>query len=611
MCKKYSRIRRKKYLGLTTSDSIFYLFLFSIIFTSTLFFSWKSLSQEVTKGFVQSDFKPNNAFRQGLEVATEINRHIKQVEDEKLISRINDIGYRVTYWASDPGIIYSFNLIKVKEPNAFALPGGFIFITEGILKIDLNDDELAMLLGHEAAHVKNRHHIKLQRRAGLLTLLQQLFIVGAIVGMKDSSYRPVRDPRRNPEYSNTGKSAVVNGLLTFGTLFKNLLNLSFSRKMEHQADHYGFHYAVQAGYNPAAMLSLMQKLHDRIFELPGINYWRTHPYFSERIKWAKAKSKVKWKKKEKLSQSEFRQQSQNDFLRADGYVNISSSHYLEKKDYLENLAFRANPTGKYADLILMDTVTSKKLAIEKQPSMKRNYGKLIKRYKHVEELLAISHPSGTRLKKVIAARKKLEIDCNKLLPRYEQLLDRKSIGIPLLENFRSNYPKHKRILEVLTRLGRNYRLGGNIKKAAKILLQAHSLKGDEKWKKQAEDELRLSYNQIKSPSMLMEVMEVASESDKEKLNLKMEEIIKEDLTLEKISDFLNKWPQSQFTEKIEKQLIKIAERKYSLGRILEASKEYQKALRNYNNLITNAIKTDYGKLAKQRIEIINNLQENK
>lgn len=561
---------------------------------------------------LESHFSPTNAFSMGLEIATAISEQIELVDDEEITQRVNDIGYKVAYWASDPEINFSYNVIKIKEPNAFALPGGFIFITEGMMKIGLTDDELAMLLGHESAHVKQNHFAKMQRRSGLLTMLQQLLIIGTIIGMQDSSSsRQIYDPRRQDEYQISGKAAVVNGLLTFGSLFKNLLELGYSRKYEHEADQLGFHYAVQAGYDPDAIVGLMQKLHNHIYEMPGIGYWRTHPYFYDRLERAEIRARIAEKPENKSDPALFRQQSQNGFLLAKNTINKKTINNKEQKIFLDKLAFQAAPKGKYIDKILDNMLTALRLREEDKPVIHRDFGTLLKHYNlALKQLETGEKGSGEIYENMTSERDRLEKERTSLLPRYLEILDRGDNNTEILKTFISNYPKHERVRDVYIRLAENYRLQGDTKEAIKSLIKAKdiiSIEGNAKEK--INEQIALLIPEIKEPALCLELLEIASDEDRKELEKQMEIVIEKHLTLENINTVLNQWPDSEYTPRIQLALDKTVEQEYNLGRILEAARDYQKALDVYNSIDMYAAQTKFGQLAKDRIDFIQRLEE--
>src|SRR4029079_16833584 len=95
--------------------------------------------------------------------------------------RVADIGYRLVQASGYTDMPITFYLADMAEPNAFALPGGQIFITRGIIEMGLSDDMLANLLGHELGHVVLQHGVKMERRATLLNVLSQAALIGVMI----------------------------------------------------------------------------------------------------------------------------------------------------------------------------------------------------------------------------------------------------------------------------------------------------------------------------------------------------------------------------------------------------------------------------------------------
>lgn len=558
---------------------------------------------------IYSDFSPDNSFLLGLDISAGIFKEIGFSDDEGMIKRINDIGYRVGYWAQDPKKLYSFNIIKFKEPNAFALPGGFIFLTEGMMRIGLTDDELAMLIGHEIAHVKGNHFAKMQRRQGLLNMLQQLMLVGVLFGMHDEGRRTTTtyDPRREPEYyGSSGKWAVAQGLMTFGSLFRSMLELGFSRKLEFEADSNGFLYAIKAGYKPEALVNLMQKLNNHIYETPGIGYWRTHPYFHDRIARAKVKARLEQGGERTSIPLDSRQQVQDAFLKAAGVIRMTQPDYIERRLFLEKLAFQAFPTGENVDWILGNLLIARQQEELKKPLLLRHYNSLIHSLINAHEVIARVVPESPRLVELTRQRMILEAERDELLPRFLEILTWDDVNRQLLETFIANFPHHDKVPEVSLRLADMYRLSGDNRMALKSLFQATATNASPDIAQQAVEQKRLLFPQIKDPAMCMALIEDASsEEDRAVLHQRMETIIASELTLEYIADFLTQYPETEFSEKMKEAWETQAEREYNLGRILEAARDYQEALEVFNRIVTYANPTSFCERARQRIEYIN------
>jgi len=152
---------------------------------------------------------------------------------------------------------YQFGVIREKDLNAFALPGGTIYVHSALAE-RADEDELAAVLAHEVGHVAARHAAKhLQADLGFTLLAQIAQAAGA-----------------GPESGKLANS--IYGLIRNG----------YSRRDELEADRLGLKYALRAGYNPEGMLTFFQKMleerpEDRMDQ--AMVWQRTHPLTSDRI----------------------------------------------------------------------------------------------------------------------------------------------------------------------------------------------------------------------------------------------------------------------------------------------------------------------------------------
>src|SRR5947209_12667303 len=108
----------------------------------------------------------------GQEAANEVEQTVGLVQDPVLLGYVREIGRRLALQAAPPEASYEFHVADDSEPNAFALPGGFVYVTRGILALVNSEDELAGVLGHEIGHVAARHSVQQVSRAapfGILT----------------------------------------------------------------------------------------------------------------------------------------------------------------------------------------------------------------------------------------------------------------------------------------------------------------------------------------------------------------------------------------------------------------------------------------------------------
>jgi predicted Zn-dependent protease len=167
---------------------------------------------------------------------------------------VQDLGRQLASRSERPDLDWTFRVVDDPVVNAFALPGGFIYVTRGILAHMNNEAELASVLGHEIGHVTARHSVSQLSKA---QLTQLGLGVGAIAA---------------PEYVDR-----YGALLSTGV---GLLFLKFSRDDERQADDLGLRYMITAGYDPEPMVDMFEML-DRVSEgsgggrVPG--WMSTHP----------------------------------------------------------------------------------------------------------------------------------------------------------------------------------------------------------------------------------------------------------------------------------------------------------------------------------------------
>ncbi|AMV71839.1 M48 family metallopeptidase [Desulfuromonas carbonis] len=186
-----------------------------------------------------------------------------EVNDPQLQAYVNRVGLSVARVSQRPGLPYSFTVVNDSSPNAFALPGGKIAITRGLLVNMDNEAQLAAILGHEVGHVNARDSVQGMQRGMLLNLG-----LGLLSGATDQSgYGPLAQQA--------------------GSLAAGLLDKSYSRDQERAADTLGIDYMVKAGYNPVGAVQV-QDFFYRKLEGGGEPQWlsglfRTHPFSKERL----------------------------------------------------------------------------------------------------------------------------------------------------------------------------------------------------------------------------------------------------------------------------------------------------------------------------------------
>ncbi len=185
--------------------------------------------------------------------AVQVAAQMGLYDNAELQEYVSNIGLEMAAKSEKPNLPWSFQVADDPLVNAFALPGGFIFVTRGILAYFNSEAELAGVLGHEIGHVTARHSAEQLSRASLA----QLGLVAGTVFV--------------PEFSPYANMA-AQGL--------GLLFLKFGRDDERQSDELGFRYMQTAGYNPTEMVDVFDML-DRVTQAAGgsgIPSWlSTHP----------------------------------------------------------------------------------------------------------------------------------------------------------------------------------------------------------------------------------------------------------------------------------------------------------------------------------------------
>ena len=196
--------------------------------------------------------------RMGESIAKAVEKEYKLVDDPLIQKRVEDIGKKIAQVCDRKEIDYYFKVIDDEEVNAFALPGGIIYVNSGLIERVANDDELACVLAHEVGHIVAKHSIKkLQAMMGynfLRILMAQAPDSGKLVTGTDIAF-----------------VQIIAG---------------YSREDELLADQLGARYARRAGFNPEAMISFLETLQEVTRRKPARpkSYIRTHPYVPDRIR---------------------------------------------------------------------------------------------------------------------------------------------------------------------------------------------------------------------------------------------------------------------------------------------------------------------------------------
>jgi predicted Zn-dependent protease len=197
----------------------------------------------------------------GQEEAAQVNAQLPMVQDAIINNYVNALGQRIARTTSRADLNWQFAVVNSDVVNAFALPGGFVYVNRGVLSRASNMSEVAGVLAHEIEHVVRRHSVKQMEQAQGANV--GVGILCALTGVCNSGVAQAA--------INVGGTAVF---------------AKFSRTDEVQADEGGFNNVVRAGINPRGMYTFFQKLLAEEQQSGNSNvaaWFSDHPGTSDRI----------------------------------------------------------------------------------------------------------------------------------------------------------------------------------------------------------------------------------------------------------------------------------------------------------------------------------------
>lgn len=197
----------------------------------------------------------------GQESAAAAEQQLPILNDRNVDAYVNRIGAKLAANAGGPQFQYRFRVVNASDINAFALPGGFVYVNRGILEQSRNEGEVAGVIAHEIAHVALRHGTHQASKAYLAQA--GISILGGVLGGKVGE----------------GAGQIINAVGGFGL---NALFLKYSRDLESQADIRGAQILTATGYSPGDMVSFFHTL-EKIDPSKKTSFLSDHPAPPDRI----------------------------------------------------------------------------------------------------------------------------------------------------------------------------------------------------------------------------------------------------------------------------------------------------------------------------------------
>jgi Zn-dependent protease with chaperone function len=201
----------------------------------------------------------------GKQAAAEVEKEYKLYDNKDILDKVDKIGKTLAAVSDDPSLPWTFKVVVSDEVNAFTLPGGFVYLTTGLLSFVSTDDELAGVIAHEIAHAARHHFIKLAEQQAKTEKQIAPFLLAALLGAKGSDFENIY----------------------LGLQLVEIAKMhSYGQTLEEDADLSGARYLIRAGkYNPAGILTFLEKL--ARMEERGVKQelgiLQTHPYAKERV----------------------------------------------------------------------------------------------------------------------------------------------------------------------------------------------------------------------------------------------------------------------------------------------------------------------------------------
>ena len=204
------------------------------------------------------DYSPEEENRIGKQISGNLLGAVPLVRDDALQRYVNLVGNWVALQTGRKNTTWHFGVLDTEDINAFAAPGGYIFLTKGLYRRLNNEAELAGVLGHEIAHVTRRHHLKVLKKSSL---------IGALGQVASSKAQ--------------GSDQMVQNLIGNGA---EIMARGLDKDAEFEADRVGIVFAARAGYDVWGLPTVLQDM----AALPAKDnrtslLYKTHPHPADRL----------------------------------------------------------------------------------------------------------------------------------------------------------------------------------------------------------------------------------------------------------------------------------------------------------------------------------------
>lgn len=558
--------------------------------------------------WAQTPSEPPADLKESLAFVVELGKHYEILDDDPDLERVNRIGYTLVKALENPKNTYSFQLVKMREPNAFALPAGFIFITTGLLDMGLSDDALAAVLGHEIVHAQNDHSKKMKRKQALLSVLGNALVLGALFGAsKSGSNQPVPgqpdlftlpDSQWGQYQQQSEANNIIQASIAFSVVMQALLMQGYSRDFEMESDREGTYLMAQAGFDPKGNIELLDTMRQKTYEAPGYGYWRSHPYLEDRAAMAEVRTGQLKASSVRSDPEGVRRQIQESLYRF-----AQTEKEPERARALELMARNAAPFGLTSFILHRKELEQRADAAGAKPFAERDYGPLLKGYEHLLEHFREDAEVASGMESARAEYERLKSENEACRPAFLGILDFGVPSLPFLKSFAGNYPDDPQAPYASLLLARNLFQLGEETEAVDALERAWA-SPDPGDRAMAEATVWTRLHQVRSITACQRLAEVFADTPLVPLiRQRFETVLPLVDSMKEARTFLDAYPDAPSRDRVLKRLEALAQAEWVKARVYEKMGDQQRALDGVNAILENA--PESAAAERIRTEILN------
>lgn len=521
-------------------------------------------------------------FAKSAHAAAEVTMQYGGYDSTAELARINRIGYELAQQSDFQSFPFTFGLADMAVPNAFALPGGQIFITRGMLDLGLDDDMLAAVLGHEIGHVTLEHYKRMQRKATLLQVLGNLLVVGVMLDQSNNT----RDPNipYDPRGERDPAADRVQGAAAASLVLGELLLRSYSREHEDESDVEGQRLAAMAGYDPGGAQKVWELMNKRMPQLREYGYLQTHPFAEERIRAAEAR-KGTWKPQSKKPADAYRERTQAVLMT-----------YKERQrpeppvaEFLEQASLATWPQGKVAESLRLEKLHNLRDAELAKPLLSRDYASVVRSYREEAGAVRSVDPKSDLLPTLEAEIADLEAKRKELYPRAVEVLGGGIYETSFLVSFLSNFPDAAQAPEVALALGDAYSRLGNQTEAVTRYLAAWETAPNSPEGKRARTGLRILAPNLKELAALEQLATQDRDPEIRKIaGDRLTTMVKTYDDVANGAEYLRRFPEGPHVADVLSRLNVLADNLYAEVVLYQRMGDAVKAVERINKILTHA-----------------------